>query len=203
VPLALLDSILDSVSDSSWTYGVVFLFAMLDAFFPAIPSETAVITAGVLAASGDLLVGVIILCAGLGAILGDNVSFGIGRTVGEPIAKRLFRGDRKRHLDWAERALDERGPYLIVIGRFIPGGRTAITFSAGLLEMRWRKFIAWDTLAGFVWASYAGMLGYLGGKAFEDEPWKGLVIAFIVAFGIAAGVELYRWRKRRRELARG
>ena len=203
MPLALLDSVLDAVSDSSWTYGVVFLFAMLDAFFPAIPSETAVITAGVLAASGDLLVGIIILCAGLGAILGDNVSFGIGRTVGEPIAKRLFKGERKRHLDWAERALDERGPYLIVIGRFIPGGRTAITFSAGLLEMRWRKFIVWDTLAGFAWASYAGMLGYLGGKAFEEEPWKGLLIAFVLAFGIAGGVELYRWRKRRRELARG
>jgi membrane protein DedA with SNARE-associated domain len=202
VPLAILESVLDVVSDSPWTYAVVFLFAALDAVFPAVPSETAVITAGVLSASGDLLVGVIILCAAAGAILGDNTSFGIGRTVGEPIAKRLFKGERKRHLDWAERALDERGPYLIVIGRFIPGGRTAITFSAGLLEMRWRRFFLWDVVAGFVWASYAGLLGYLGGKAFEEQPWKGLLIAFVVAFGIAGGVEAYRWRRKRRELAR-
>lgn len=202
MPLALLDSVLDSVSDSSWTYGVVFLLAMLDAFFPVVPSETAVITAGVLSATGDVLVGVVILCAALGAIVGDNVSFGLGRSVGEPIAKRLFKGERQRHLEWAERALDERGPYLIVIGRFIPGGRTAITFSAGLLEMRWRRFLTWDVVAGFVWASYAGLLGYVGGKAFEEQPWKGLVIAFVVAFGIAGGIEAYRWRRRRRELAR-
>ena len=201
MPLALLDSVLDSVSDSSWTYGVVFLLAMLDAFFPVVPSETAVITAGVLSATGDVLVGVVILCAALGAIVGDNVSFGLGRSVGEPIAKRLFKGERQRHLEWAERALDERGPYLIVIGRFIPGGRTAITFSAGLLEMRWRRFLTWDVVAGFVWASYAGLLGYVGGKAFEEQPWKGVVIAFVVAFGIAGGVEAYRWRRRRRTLA--
>ena len=52
--------------------------------------------------------------------------------------------------------------------------------------------------AGIVWASYAGLLGYFGGKTFEEEPWKGLILAFAIAFGVVATIETVRWLKRRR-----
>ena len=71
-----------------------------------------------------------------------------------------------------------------------------------MLEMPWRKFIPFDLAAGLIWASYAALVGYFGGKAFEEEPWKGLVLALAVAFGIAAAVEGARWYRRRRQLAR-
>ena len=93
--------------------------------------------------------------------------------------------------------------YLILIGRFIPGGRTVVTLTCGLLEMAWHRFIRFDVVAGFLWASYAALLGYFGGRAFEEQPWKGFLLAFAIALLITGGVELYRWLKRRGDLARG
>jgi membrane protein DedA with SNARE-associated domain len=72
-----------------------------------------------------------------------------------------------------------------------------ITLSCGLLEMRWRRFILYDVAAGLVWASYAALLGYFGGRAFEESPLKGFLIAFAIAIGITAAVEAYRWMRKR------
>lgn len=193
----MFQSIVDAVSGSGWSYGIVFGVAALDAFFPLVPSETTVIAAGVLAANGDLHISLIIPAAAVGAVLGDNVSFWVGKTLGERIAERLFSGRRKRYLDTAHRMLEERGGYLIVIARFIPGGRTAATFAAGSLDWSWRRFIVFDVAAGAIWGSYAGLLGYFGGKAFEDSPFKGFLVAFGIALAITAGVEVVRWLRKR------
>jgi membrane-associated protein len=199
VPLALLDSALHVIGDSSWTYAIVFAIAALDAFFPVVPSETALITAGVASAAGDLSVWLVILCAATGAVLGDNVSYWLGRTFGERVVNRYFSGERRKHFESAERALRERGGYFIVVGRFIPGGRIAVTFAAGTVVMPWLRFIRWDVLAATLWAIYGGLLGYFGGRTFERQEWKGLLLAFAVAAGVAGAVEAVRWyRKRRR-----
>lgn len=199
----MFESLTEYVSGSPWTYAFLFGIAALDVLFPIVPSETSVILAGVLAATGDLLiVGVILFAAG-GAVLGDNASYWIGRTAGPRVVKRFFTGERKKRIDWAQRQIEERGPYLIIVGRFIPGGRTAITLAAGLLRMRWPRFIAFDVAAGLLWASYAALLGFFGGKAFEENPLRGFLIAFAVALAITGGVEAYRWLRRRRVLARG
>jgi membrane-associated protein len=127
----------------------------------------------------------------------------IGRTVGHRLVNRFFSGERRKRIDWAEQQIEERGGYLILVGRFIPGGRTAVTLACGLLEMRWRRFIAFDVAAGFLWASYAALLGYFGGKAFEEQPWKGFVVAFVIALGITGAIELYRWMRKRGVFASG
>src|SRR5262245_48386324 len=121
VALAVLDGLVDKASGSPWTYALVFAIALLDAFFPVVPSETLVITAGVLAGSGDLNILIVIACAAAGAICGDNVSYWLGRTVGEPVERRFFSGERHKRLEWAQRQLEERGGYLLIIARFIPG----------------------------------------------------------------------------------
>ena len=77
-----------------------------------------------------------------------------------------------------------------MIARFIPGGRTAVTLSAGTLEYPWRKFILFDSIAGLIWGVYAAALGYFGGKAFENAPWKGLLLAFAIALAVTGSVEL-------------
>ena len=198
----MVDFFIELVSGSSWTYGAILLVAALDAFFPVVPSETMVVAGGVLAANGDLELGVLIPVAAAGAIIGDHISYTLGRTVGERITDRLFRGKRRRHIDWAERTLNERGGYLIVIGRFIPGGRTAVTFASGTLKMPLRRFTPWDMLAGFVWAVYASLIGFFGGKAFEDDPTRGIILALGIAFLLAASIEGWRWwRKRARARA--
>ena len=199
----MFDSLLDVVSSSPWTYGVVFLFAFLDVIFPVVPSETAVITSSVLAASGDLNIGVILVGAATGAVLGDNVAYWIGRLLQRAVIERTFGGKRRHHLDRAERALKERGGYFIIIGRFIPGGRTAVAVGSGVLHYPWPRFIAFDIAAGILWATYGCLVGYFGGKAFEDSPIRGILLALGIAFVVAASVEGYRWWKRRSERPSG
>ena len=188
------------MSDASgWAYAVVFLLAVLDAVVPVVPSETAVITAGVVASAGDLSLPMVIGLAAAGAFVGDNTAYLIGRRFGERVTKRFFHSEKGQgRIRWANRQLGERGGELIVVGRFIPGGRTVITLSAGTLHFPWRRFALFDAIASIGWASYAALLGYLGGHAFEDAPWKGLILALGIAFAVTGGTELVRWLRRRR-----
>ena len=199
----MFDSFKEYVSDSVWTYPYLFAVSALDVIFPLVPSETSVILAGVLAGTGDLNIFAVILVAAGGAVLGDNTSYWIGRTAGPWIVERFFKGERRKRIDWAGEQIETRGPYLIVVGRFIPGGRTAVTLAAGLLRMNWKRFIVFDVAAGLCWATYAGLLGYFGGRAFEEEPLKGFLIAFAIALAVTGGVELYRWLRRRHVIADG
>ena len=193
----MFHSLVNAISGSAWSYGIIFGVAALDAFFPLVPSETTVIAAGVLASSGKLSIVLVILAAAAGAIVGDNVCFWIGKLLGERIAERAFAGSRRKHLDRAHEMIEERGGYLILIARFIPGGRTAATFACGTLDWEWLRFIRYDVAAGLVWGCYAGLLGYFGGKTFKDSPFKGFLVAFAIALAITGGVELVRWIRRR------
>jgi membrane-associated protein len=199
----LFDQFTHLVADSSeWAYVIVFLFAYLDALVPIVPSETAVITAGVVAADGDLSLAVIIPAAAAGAFLGDNTAYLLGRRFGSRATERFFGGERaRRRIEWADEQLQERGGELILIGRFIPGGRTAVALSSGTLKYPWRRFLLFDAAAALLWASYSALIGYYGGKTFEG-PW-GLVLALAIAFAVAGGIELTRWLLRRRRRASG
>ena len=179
----------------------IFAVATIDAFFPLVPSESLVVVGGNLASSGDLILWLVILSGAAGAVLGDNISFWIGHFVGEKTVRRVFRSETwQKRLDWAERTLDERGAYIILIARFIPGGRTAVTFSAGYVQsFPWRRFIVYDVVAGCLWATYAALLGYFGGKTFEDHPFWGLGLALAIALALGFAVEVVRhFMKRRR-----
>ena len=196
----MFDQFTQLVSDASgWAYAILFLLAFLDAMVPVVPSETSVITAGVVASSGDLSVSLVVLAAAAGAFAGDNATYLLGRRYGTRIEARFFSGERgRKQIQWAERQLDERGGELIAVGRFIPGGRTAVTLSAGTLGYPWRRFALFDAGAALLWALYATLLGYFGGRAFEHAPWKGLLLALAVAFAVAGAIELTRWLLKRR-----
>ncbi len=194
----MLESLTEYVSGSPWTYAFLFAIAALDVLFPLVPSETSVIAAGVLAASGDLVLVLVVVAAAAGAFLGDNTAYWLGRGVGVRVVSRLFRERGKERLRWAEKNLERRGGYLIVVGRFIPGGRTAITVGAGTVGFPWPRFLTYDAAAGLVWGGYAALLGYFGGKTFKESPLKGLALAFAIALAVTAAVEAVRWARRRR-----
>ena len=60
----------------------------------------------------------------------------------------------QRGFDWAEQQLEERGSYIVVVARFIPFGRTAVTFTAGYTRgLPWHRFFRYDVVAGGLWAS--------------------------------------------------
>jgi membrane protein DedA with SNARE-associated domain len=186
---------------SGWAYAVAFVFAFLDALLPVVPSETAVITAGVVAATGHLSLPLVIAAAACGAFAGDNAAYFIGLRFGPAAKARFFRGDKGRKaIRWTERQLAERGGELILVARFIPGGRIAVTLSAGATRYPWPRFAVFDAFAGIIWASYAALLGFFGGKAFERTPWAGLLVALAIAFAVTGALELgraYLQRRRR------
>lgn len=178
---------------AGWAYLLIVGVAAGDAVFPVLPGETVVILGGVLAARGDLNVVAVVALGAVGAAFGDSVSYQLGRT-----ANRKGRdpsdheGRFGRALVWGEGLLKRRGASVIVTARFIPGGRTAITFGAGYIGYHRLRFTGSVLLAGTVWSLYATGVGYLGGKVFEDHWWAGLLLGLGIAFSVTAIIELVR-----------
>jgi membrane protein DedA with SNARE-associated domain len=194
VTLAFLQSVIDLLTGSLWSYPILLAICVGDAVVPLLPSETAVIVCGIQAARGELSLGWVIAFAAVGAFAGDNTSYAAGRWLGHPVVKRFFSGERARELlDWARRFLKERGSYVLVVARFVPGGRTATTFTSGLVQLRWpTRFAPFVLVAAVLWAAYGALLGYLGGRMFRDQPIYALLLAFGIAALITALVELAR-----------
>jgi membrane protein DedA with SNARE-associated domain len=189
----MFDSLLDLVGGSPWAYAAIFAIVTIDAFFPLVPGETSVITGAILAANDHLSVLLVFAAAMAGALAGDNISYLLGDRFGPSVQRRMFKTDKAaKKLAWARRQLQERGPVIIIAARFVPGGRTAATFSAGALEYRWRTFIAAAVAAAVLWASFTTALGWFGGNAYKDSLWKPLLISFAVAVLAAGAGELYR-----------
>jgi membrane-associated protein len=163
---------------------------------PLFPSETVVITAAVLASRGRLDIGLVATAAAVGAILGDNCAYGLGRSGLSRLTDRLLGSDKnQRRLRWARTQIQRNGSWIIIVARFIPGGRTATTYIAGTLEMPWkRKFLPADTFAAVVWALFGSALGYFGGSAFEKNLWVPILIATGASLLIAGAGELVRRR---------
>jgi membrane-associated protein len=197
----VLDWIYDLVAQPPQAYLILFGVCAGDAIFPALPGESSLILAGLLTQVGDLAVVPVIAAGALGAFIGDNTSYWLGRKVGRPVQSRVFRGERSERLvGWAERQLQERGPVIVLVSRFIPGGRTATTFSAGLVRFSWAKFLLFSATAGIIWAAYATVIGVIGGRLFEDHPWLGLVTALGLAAVLGAiGEAVRRLRMRNSE----
>ena len=81
---------------------------------------------------------------------------------------------------------------LIIVCRFIPGGRTAVMLCCGIVGYQRRRFVIATAIAGAVWASYSFFIGRLGGKAFEDKPWAGLLLALGLTLAVSAVIEAVR-----------
>jgi membrane-associated protein len=192
--------------DSALSYLIAFVIPALDAILPVLPAESAIIALGVATAgSADPRIALLIGCAAAGAFIGDNLCYLLGRRFGPAVQRRFFvtpKGMKARA--WAERSLQKYGTQLIVVCRFIPGGRTAVTLTCGLTGYPRRRFVAATAVAAVIWALYAFFIGRLGGQAFEDNPWAGLVIAFGASIAISALIEAIRRllaRRRKRAAA--
>lgn len=195
----MLDFLLDQISDSPSTYLVLFGIIFIDDFVPFAPGDTAMITAGILAANGGLSIYLVILAGAVGGMLGDNLFYLLGRRFGPGLAQRVLHGDRGQELyGSARRQLSVRGATIIIIGRFIPAGRTVSTFACGTTRFPYGRFLVADSVAALAWATYTALLGFIGGQQFRDALWQPLLIGLAVAFVLGTGAEALR-RKRVRQ----
>jgi len=191
--------------DAAISYLIAIIIPALDAIIPVLPSETAVIALGVATAgSTDPRIALLVAAAATGAFLGDNLSYLIGRRFGPAAERRFFATPKgKRARAWAETSLQRFGTQLIIACRFIPGGRTAVTLTCGLTRYPRRRFTSATAAAAVIWALYAFFIGRLGGKAFEDRPWAGFLIASAATIVISALTEAVRRARARRRRSRG
>jgi len=190
----VFDSLVDLLTHSEWAYVVVFAVAAVDAVFPAVPSEATVITAAALAASGRLSLAAVFLAGAGGALVGDNGAYALGRLSAPTVLRAAIR--------WAEGELFARGGTIVLVSRFIPGGRTGTMLAAGVTGFRWRRFVLLDLVAAVFWAAYGTGLGALGGVAFAHKPLYAVGFALCLALVLAAALEggrrLRKMRKERR-----
>src|SRR3954464_13631809 len=168
----VLPLIASAIDDLLSDYGYLAVFAMIGIESLGIPApgETMLVTASVYAgATHNLEIAGVIAAATAGAIIGDNIGYGIGRVGGYPLLLKF--GHRVRvkesHLKVARYVFDRHGEKVVFFGRFVALLRTYAAFLAGVGQMKWRRFLVANAAGGIVWALIFGLLGYWGGKAFE------------------------------------
>lgn len=208
--LGSVEEFITELSQNPWFLLFLFVVAFLDSVFPIVPSEFSVIAGGVASGSGMLIddqrvlsIVLVIVLAAVGAYGGDSLAYAIGSRSDKLVRKIFFRGDKgEKRLFATGEQIRKRGGLLLITARFIPGGRTAMTFSCGLTgQPFWAWFSRWDLLATTLWATYAGLLGFFFGTAVED-PTNALWIAFGFALSVTVLIEAGRWIIDRRKDAK-
>jgi membrane-associated protein len=192
---------LDRISSHWWFLVIILVIAFLDSVIPVVPSETCVIIGGVAASQGTQNIFLVIAAGAIGAFLGDNTAYVIGRRASNWFRRRAERKPNfAAKLHWAEQQIHLRGGLLLITARFIPGGRTVLTLSCGITRQRRSWFVRWVAVATVIWASYAALLGRLGGEAFKDDHTKAFLFAFALAIGATLLIELARHLHKRHQV---
>lgn len=196
-----VEELITELSQDPWFLLILFVVALLDSVVPIVPSEFSVIAGGVAAGAGTLIDGqptlsiiLVILAGASGAYAGDSLAYWLGHRSDQLLKRWFFRGEKgeQRLLSTGDQ-IRKRGGLLLITARFIPGGRTAMTFSCGLTAQPfWSWFTRWDVLAVTLWASYAGLLGFFVASAVENQR-VALWLAFGFALSLTAFIEIGRW----------
>ncbi len=181
---------------------VVFLETGAGVFF--LPGDSLLVVAGLYAARGELSLPLLVLLLAPAAILGDAVSYGVGRKSGPLLfsrpRSRLFRPE---HLKAAHDFYERHGGKTIVIARFIPVLRTFVPVAAGIAAMGYGRFAAYNVLGGLLWVLSMTLVGFTLGAAVPGiDRHIEKVIAIVVFLSVLpAVVGWFRARGRARRAA--
>ena len=180
-------------------YPLLAVFVAVESLGVPVPGETAVIFAGLGAASGRLSIVLVIVIASAAAIVGDNVGFAIGRRGGRWLLERpgRFERERRRVLEVGDPFFKRHGGKAVFLGRWIAGLRVWASWLAGASDMHWLVFLAYNAAGGIAWATSVSLAAYYGGKSVEH------VFSQIGLYGIPVALVLFVvfvlwWRHRRR-----
>lgn len=189
VPVGDLTTFFGAVTDlllgaagQPWIYLVVVLGCILDGFFPPIPSEAVVVGLASLVITPDgPLPWLLLLSAALGAFIGDNIAYSIGRRVGTRRFKWMRAPLMARSFDRAGQKLEQRAVSFILVARFLPVVRVAVSLTAGATGYSRKAFMAITAFSATLWAGYSLGIGVLAGAWFRENPLLGLVVAIAMA----------------------
>jgi membrane protein DedA with SNARE-associated domain len=147
---------------ATWGYLAVFLFVGIDAAGIPFPGETMLIVAAIYAGTGALQIPIVIAAAALGAFVGFDVSYIIGRTGGRAFILRFGKYVRLdiNKIERAEEFFEKYGNWAIFLGRFVSVGRAWAALLAGLNRMPWPTFLIFNAASAVVWALLFGVLGF-------------------------------------------
>jgi membrane protein DedA with SNARE-associated domain len=179
-------------------YLVVFFGVMLESAGVPLPGETVLITAGVLVHRGVLDFGDALFFGILGAVVGDQIGYWVGRFGGRPFVLRWgkYAFIAPERLERAERFFARHGGKTVFLARFITGLRVFGALVAGISRMPWSKFALYNVLGGTAWATAAVSLGYLLWASIGlVEHWVGRFSILLVAALVLA--VLLRWAYRK------
>ena len=144
----------------------------------------------------------VIAAASAGAVLGDNIGFWFGREFGYEL---VLRYGRYIHLDQTKMKLGmylffKHGGKVVFFGRFVAVLRTFAALLAGVNQMDWRRFLAFNLAGGVAWATILGVAGFIFGRqARHLLGAAGLVILFVAAILLVAAFIAVRRNQRRLE----
>ncbi|MFC3504317.1 DedA family protein [Micromonospora krabiensis] len=182
-----MPELLTDVASPTWAYLLLLGLLVADAFIPVIPTQAIMITSGALTVYGGLDLPVTIAVGALGVLAGDLACYLLGRCAPDRRAPRHATPSRTRRVAGrVTQGLRRPGPLVILLCRFVPGGRMAACFSAGRSRYPYRLFLLYETVAALGWATYGALVGHLGGTALTESAWRLALIAAVAATGFAA-----------------
>ena len=179
-------------------YLLIFFGVMAESMGVPLPGETILISAGILAQRGSLDLGDAILLGILGAVVGDQIGYWVGREGGRPFILRYGRYVfiTPERLGRAEAFFARHGGKAVFMARFFSGFRVFGALVAGMSRMRWATFFVYNALGGSVWGTAAVLVGYFLGRSLKAvEHWTGQASVLLLALAVLAlALYLsYRW----------
>jgi membrane-associated protein len=208
--LALMPDFLDPVTliNHFGTWALIGLLAVVfiesGVLFPVLPGDTLLFVAGMLAAgtattqagTANFTLWQLLVLVPIAAILGGQVGYFVGRFVGTAMFKPNARFLKQRYLDEAHLFFEQRGPFAIVLARFVPIVRTLAPIAAGAARMRYTTFTAFNVIGAIAWGVGLPLLGYGLGQ-FEIIQ-KLLEPIFILIAVASISPMIIEWYKRRK-----
>ena len=193
-----------AIHDLVQTYGLWLVFAliMLESMGLPLPGETALVSAAIYAgATHGIGIGSVIAVAVFAAVVGDNLGYMIGRTIGFGL---LVRFSRYIRLDEARMKVGQylfllHGGKIVFFGRFVAFLRAFAALLAGANRMAWPRFLLMNALGGVCWAVSFGLGAYIFGQQIEQLAGPVGVMLLVVGIGLAI-TGAYFFRKHEKEL---
>jgi membrane protein DedA with SNARE-associated domain len=180
--------------------GLVVLMAV-EHVFPPIPSEVVLPLAGFEVARGNMTFAGALTAATAGSLIGSSFLYALARSGGRPLVLRMRSVLRmtEEDLDRAERRFERHSGWIVVLGRMVPGIRSAVSVPPGLLRMPFRRYLALTLAGSLVWNAALILAGQQLGSRWRDVgDVVGPVAHWVLIAVIPLVVVFFLVRRRRR-----